>query len=523
MCQAWNGITCWMSAGLLVGLLGCGDSEGSRTVEPLARGAAARDSARPVSSNRVAFVREVHGKDVVLERPASFGLDAVEYARLAAFADELIFAKTKPCVECLSRVLYSDADFFSLGVYRSRAGEPSALANRRKFEEEDINPNGLLLGEVRLATFSRRLGRRLSFDDVFAPGSVPLIQKEIVGFLSAYAPVVPGASEALAAMPTAELRAELDNFALEWSDAQEPCVRFALPGRLVGAEGRHLEVCRTFPHAVFRAGMVSSCETVAPHGVGVGGPIVYDRIARVDCVSPAFGAGERGFHLLAARVEYPVGGFPVTADPSAVAAFMGAVLTEGAATDKKTVEAAIDELSRNFRKKCAEEDAEAHQEGKERCAQFDFCKGRTLFVDGRYLSYQNQYQHGCTCGMGETNGVFGLVLNRALTSHDFIRSESREAVCRLLRRQAVADRNATGVSDSPDLPSYVKEGEWPDTLENFFVDARGITWSYDSCWVYFGGKGFEATTLTWRQLRPYLVSPDVVPLCARTAKGDLNR
>lgn len=37
MCQTRNGITCWMVAGLLVGLLGCGDSEGSRMVEPLWR------------------------------------------------------------------------------------------------------------------------------------------------------------------------------------------------------------------------------------------------------------------------------------------------------------------------------------------------------------------------------------------------------------------------------------------------------------------------------------------------------
>lgn len=263
-------------------------------------------------------------------------------------------------------------------------------------------------------------------------------------------------------------------------------------------------------------GVLPSRVSSAPRGNGVGGPLTYDRIVIEDSFPSAFAEEDEFPHCLTVRVEYPVGGFPASADPAAVAAFMGAVLTEGAVTGR-TVEVAIDELRRNFRKEREEEDAAAHEKGESRSSRSDFCRGQMLFMDERYLSYQNCYQHGCSCCMGMVLGVFDFVRNRALTSRDFIRPASRAAVCRLLRQQAVKDRNDADGSDSPDLPSYVPKGAWPVTLENFSVDARGITWSYAADFVYFCGKGSNETLLTWAQLRPHLVSPDVVPTCARTA------
>lgn len=505
----------WLVVGLLVGVLGCDDSEGILASSALVRGAATNVCSRSVTSNRVVFVRETHGKSIVLERPASFGLEADEYARLTAFADDLIFAKGKPCTECLSRVLYSDAEYFSMAVYRSQTGEPSALNKVHMFEGAGLSRDDLLPSDVRLATFSRRLGRRLAFEDVFLSESVMLIRNEIVGLLSSYVELLilpTNVPQMLSAVSLAKFREGLDNFALERTSDWRTSVRFVLPGGWIGVDGRQLEISLSLPDEVFMSGVLPLREAFAPCDIGAGGPIVYDRIVFGDSIPSAFAKQDEAPHQLDAYIEYPIGGFPKCADPAAVSAFLGAVLTEGVVMDK-TVEAAIGELRRNFRKKCAEEDADAHEKGKSRTARSDSCDGRMLFMDDRYLSYRNGFQHYCSCGMGEVLGVFDFVRNRALTSRDFIKPESRDAVCQLLRQQAVKDRNDTDDSDSPDLPSYVPKGSWPATLENFSVDARGITWSYDSGYVYFGGKGPNDTLLTWAQLRPHLISPDVMPSC----------
>lgn len=519
-----NRIMLMMVVGLLVGLLGCDDSEGVRAAEALAHGAATNACSRSVTSNRVVFVKETHGKNIVLERPANFGVDANEYARLTAFVDSLLFANGRHCTECLSRVLYSDAEFFSMAVYCSQTGEPSALKKAEMFEGAGISGDDLLPSDVRLGTFSRRLGRRLAFEDVFLSESVMLIRNEMVRHLSLYVELLllpTNMPQMLSTVSLAKFREGLNNFAIERTYNWQPSVRFALPGGWVGVDGRQLEISLCLPDEVFRSGVLPLREAFAPSGAGSGGPIVYDRIVFAESIPSAFAKQDEATHQLEVRIEYPVGGFPKCADPAAVSAFLGSVLTGGVVKDK-TVEAAIGELRRNFRKTCAEEDADAHEKGESLTVRSYFCRGQVLFMDDRYLSYRNGFQHDCSCGMGETLGVFGFARNRALTSHDFIKPESRAAVCQLLRQQAVKDRNDADGSDSPDLPSYVPKGSWPATLENFSVDARGITWSYDSGYVYFTGKGPNDTLLTWAQLRPHLISPDVMPSCATGANGVLK-
>ena len=118
--------------------------------------------------NRIAFVRENH-KNAVLELPSRVGLSQEEYERLAEFANNLIWTNPKPCVECASRVMYSDADYFSFGVYRSGKGQTSAFWKINDLDSDGTSKDGLLLGPTRLASYSRQLKRRLAAEDVFKP------------------------------------------------------------------------------------------------------------------------------------------------------------------------------------------------------------------------------------------------------------------------------------------------------------------------------------------------------------------
>ena len=467
-------------------------------------------------TGRVAFVREHHGS-VVLERPAPLGLDAGEYKALTAFADDLIFAKARPCTECASRVLYCDDNFFSMGVWRSRTGEPSALKKMRDFGSEyGCCRDEFLLGETRLATFARRLGRRLAFDDVFVSEALPVIRKAFAGELSRLATdtpfLTPGAREAFEQVDDATFRACLENFAMEAT-----AIRFMLPTRLIGVADRcldwslPLDACR----GILREGFALPREARAPQGAGTDGRFAYDRLACTERLACAAGIADCLSGGLSIDIEYPVAGFPASANPAAVAAFVATVLTRGefACTN---VEAAVSALKGQFRKACATDEAKARKEGAA-CggSRFDSCKGRILFMNGQYLSYRNAYQHHCTCGMGVTNGVFGFAQNRALTSGDFLRPSARDAVLRLLWRQVEKDMDLTF-----EFSDYGKN--CPKTLEEFSVDGNGITWHYDAGEVMVGGKGPAASTLTWEQLKPYLVSPAVVPSNDGTPQSLVN-
>ncbi|MBR0505725.1 MAG: hypothetical protein IJJ84_10000 [Kiritimatiellae bacterium] len=104
------------------------------------------------SLNRIAFVREKH-KNAVLELPSRVGLSEEEYERLAEFANDLIWTNSKPCMECASRVMYSDADYFSFGVYRSGKGQTSAFWKIKDLHSGDVSKDSLILGPTRLATY----------------------------------------------------------------------------------------------------------------------------------------------------------------------------------------------------------------------------------------------------------------------------------------------------------------------------------------------------------------------------------
>ena len=71
-----------------------------------------------------------------------------------------------------------------------------------------------------------------------------------------------------------------------------------------------------------------------------------------------------------------------------------------------------------------------------------------------------------------------------------------------------------------ELPDYAKD--WPDaeTLENFYVDGKGITWSFDAGSVLIGGKGSYDATLLWTELKPHLVDPAIMPPGDKTS-GEL--
>lgn len=216
-------------------------------------------------------MREHHGS-VVLECPAPLGLDASEYKALTAFAGDLIFAKARPCTECASRVLYCDDNFFSLGVWRSRKDEPSALKKMRDFGSDGCCRDEFLLGETRLASFARRLGRRLAFDDVFVSGALPVIRTALVGELSRLATdtpfLPPGARESFETVDDATFRACLENFAVAAT-----AIRFMLPTRLIGVAERWLDwslpldACR----GILREGFVRPHASRAPQGAGTDG------------------------------------------------------------------------------------------------------------------------------------------------------------------------------------------------------------------------------------------------------------
>ena len=195
------------------------------------------------SLNRIAFVREKH-KNAVLELPSRVGLSEEEYERLAEFANNLIWTNPKPCAECASRVMYSDADYFSFGVYRSGKGQTSAFWKIKDLHSGDVSKDSLILGPTRLATYSRQLKRRLAVEDVFKPEALASIKKDFanqISTLTQYSLLPPGSIAAFNKADGEEFRSYLNDFSVEVDG-----IRFAMsPGG-----------------SIFRVSMSSSSQSV---------------------------------------------------------------------------------------------------------------------------------------------------------------------------------------------------------------------------------------------------------------------
>ena len=465
------------------------------------------------SLNRIAFVRENH-KNAVLELPSRVGLSQEEYERLAEFANNLIWTNPKPCVECTSRVMYSDADYFSFGVYRSGKGQTSAFWKINDLDSDGTSKDGLLLGPTRLATYSRQLKRRLAAEDVFKPEALASIKKDFanqISTLTQYSLLPPGSIAAFNKVDVEEFRSYLNDFAVE-ADG----IRFTMPAKTIGIDGQCLELrldwseCKGKTKDDFKFPQMAS----APCRSGSSQRFVYDRFVIRDSIECEVVTDERPPHTLDVDVEYPVGGFPATTDSDAVSSFVCSILTEGTVVCTN-VDEAVSALRGAFKKACADEAAECKKKGEQMSSRFDQCKGRIKFMDGRYLSYQNTPQHD----MVDRNGVFGFSQNRRLAIDDILKASSREAVRQLMRQWVVKDLRNHDYEDF-ELPDYAKD--WPDakTLENFYVDGKGITWSFDAGSVLIGGKGSYDATLLWTELKPHLVDPAIMPPGDKTS-GEL--
>ena len=456
------------------------------------------------SLNRIAFVREKH-KNAVLELPSRVGLSEEEYERLAEFANDLIWTNSKPCMECASRVMYSDADYFSFGVYRSGKGQTSAFWKIKDLHSGDVSKDSLILGPTRLATYSRQLKRRLAVEDVFKPEALASIKEDFanrLSFLTQFPLLPPDSIAAFKKVDGEEFRSYLNDFAVE-ADG----IRFTMPAKAIGIDGQCLELhldwseCKGKTKDDFKFPQMAS----APCRSGSSQRFAYDRFAIRDSIECEVVTDERPPHTLDIDVEYPVGGFPATVDSDAVSSFVCSMLTEGTVVCTN-VDEAVSALRGAFKKACADEAAKCKKKGEQMSSRFEQCKGRIKFMDGRYLSYQNSPQHDMVC----RNGVFGFSQNRQLAIDDVLKASSREAVRQLMRQLVVKDlRNHD--YENFELPDYAKG--WPDakTLENFYLDGKGITWSFDAGSVLIGGKGTYNATLSWTELKPHLVDPESMP------------
>lgn len=137
--------------------------------------------------------------------------------------------------------------------------------------------------------------------------------------------------------------------------------------------------------------------------------------------------------------------------------------------------------------------------------------GEIKYATEKYFCYGIRHQRGCPCCSGETNIVWRWSSLSAVGIEEIVDVKRFAKDLGRLLRAAVVESFKDDYADNMDvvLPDYAKD--WPRSFGNFYLTAKGITWSYDAGEVLIGGKGTAETSLSWEQVRPYLTSESVLP------------
>lgn len=260
-------------------------------------------------------------------------------------------------------------------------------------------------------------------------------------------------------------------------------------------------------------------------GQGDGNVVSFD-VIKVDTVCPLFKNIDKPACHLTIDMEVPVGETPEVVSKNLQNSIIGLSMNEDLQSKSKSdmhkmTQVFVHDYLINYLSegKAALEDYNEDLRGAEEWMSYEErVVGKCLYNANGLISYQvniYSYTGGAHGNTSLRNMVFDGIQCYQLHLGDMLIDSSNDDIT------AMMIKNLTNQYEGKSIEELCSDGTLfqPFTIaptENFYIDEKGVTWTYDPYEIAPYSTGIITITLTWEQLYPYIDSESPVMRIAKT-------